>query len=198
MDATIETKSVAIFWPAPFPLLMLMQSSHSANLTAFKSMNHLLSCITIESPSFPIFQRRSESSVLHWPRPRSRKPEPKYCGTLPAIAPQMLSLPAWMNGPHRLRTGREARETQTQALQPKTKLCQPPGPYLPFLEFLYYTCFTVLSEVTCKLTHSLYNCSGASRSLESRAVIMSSLLIDVANDLKPRLTFMPDHPLPDA
>jgi hypothetical protein len=142
---SIETKSLAIFWPAPFPLLMFMQSSHSANLTAFKSMNHLLSCRTIESPSFPIFQRQSESSVLHCPRPRSRKPEPKYPGTLPAIAPQMLSLPAWMNRPHRLRTGREERETQTQALQQKTKLCQPPGPYLPFLKFLYHTCLTLCS-----------------------------------------------------
>jgi hypothetical protein len=57
MDATIETKSLAIFWPAPFPLLMLMQSSHSVNLTAFKSMNHLLSCITIESPLLPNFPK---------------------------------------------------------------------------------------------------------------------------------------------
>jgi hypothetical protein len=73
MDATIVTGSLAIFWPAPFALLM--QSCHSADpllvyLTALNLMNHPLSCITIESPFLPNLQRQSESTVPHWPRPR--------------------------------------------------------------------------------------------------------------------------------
>ncbi len=191
-DATIETRSLAIFWPAPFPLLM--QSSHSANLTAFKLMNHLLSCITIESPCSQFSKGNQNHQFSIDPGRDQENLNPDTLGHFPLLLLRcFLCLLGWTD-----HTGWEQEEKQERL---EHRACSRKPSFANHLDliFLFSSFFITLALHCAQWSYPASWCvifAIAVELLGHRRAEQSSCplcWIDVANDLKPRLTFMPDH-----